>query len=215
MLKVGARRIILWVIVVLIIIAGAIFLLLPKILADTVYPLAYKDFIKKYALENDIDPNLVAATIWTESRFRKDAVSIAGARGLMQLLPNTARSIARRLGEEESFSANKLFDPETNIKYGTWYLAFYVKKYNDPALALIAYNGGYRLADYVSAYKTTRGLNPETYSYFQKVQEIKKIYDDLYGQWWVDKKKEEKKVLSKISLPPIVLMIKNWLGIKI
>lgn len=190
------KKVILWI-GILLVLVGVVLFLLPKILADNVYPLAYKDLIKKYALANNINPNLVAATIWTESRFRKDAVSVAGARGLMQLLPSTARSIAQRLGEGDSFSADRLFDPETNIKYGTWYLAFYVKKYNDPVLALIAYNGGYALADYVSASKSTRGLNPETYHYFQRVQEIKDIYDQLYGEWWVEKKKEKKRSCQK------------------
>ncbi len=208
-------RILLWFFVLAVVLIVLIWFILPKILADNVYPLAYKDLIKKYALQNDINPNLVAATIWVESRFNKNAVSIAGARGLMQLLPSTARSIARRLGEEKSFSANKLFDPETNIKYGTWYLAFYVKKYGDPTLALIAYNGGYALADYVAAYKSTHRLNPETYNYFQRVQEIKKIYDRLYGEWWVEKKQVRKNNLPKLSLPPIVLMIKNWLGLSL
>ena len=94
---------------ILVLVFLGIFLWLPRILADRVYPLAYKDLIKKYALKFGIDPNLVAATIWTESRFDPYAVSPAGARGLMQLLPSTARSIAQKLGEGGLFSPDKLF----------------------------------------------------------------------------------------------------------
>ena len=182
-------------------------------IADSVYPLKYKEYIKKYALQYGINPNLVAATIWVESHFNPRAVSPAGALGLMQLMPQTARGIARHLGEEQSFTANKLFDPETNIRYGTWYLAFNIRKYwGNVSLALIAYNGGVRLADYVATYKSKSLLNPETYYYYQKVQELKKIYDKIYGSWWKQKKKEKPK---RPSLPVIVLLIKQWLGLAI
>ncbi|MCD6422383.1 lytic transglycosylase domain-containing protein [bacterium] len=199
---------------ILVLVFLGIFLWLPRILADRVYPLAYKDLIKKYALKFGIDPNLVAATIWTESRFDPYAVSPAGARGLMQLLPSTARSIAQKLGEGGLFSPDKLFDPETNIRYGTWYLAFYLRKYGEPSLALIAYNGGYMLADYYAVHRSDRFLNPETSFYYRQVQEIKEIYDRLYGRWWENKPKTEaKKKLPRLSFPPIVLMIKHWLGL--
>jgi len=89
-----------------------------------------------------------------------------------------------------------------------------LRKYGEPSLALIAYNGGYLLADYYALHRSYRFLNPETSFYYRQVQEIKEIYDRLYGHWWEDKSKSQaKKKLPKLSFPPIVLMIKHWLGL--
>ena len=193
-----------------VLVALFVWLFLPGILADNVYPLEYRDLIKKYSLKYGINPNLIAATIWSESHFNKDAVSPAGAVGMMQLMPNTAGGIANQLGEADSFSYDKLFDAETNIRYGTWYLAHYVEKYQDVSLALVAYNGGFALADYYSQFRNDANLNAETSYYYKHVQDVKVVYDAMYGAWWEAPKKKEK---PKPKLPPIVLLIKHWLNL--
>ncbi|MBX4147499.1 transglycosylase SLT domain-containing protein [Paenibacillus lautus] len=93
----------------------------------------YASIINQYASQYGVDPKLIAAIIQTESTFNPNAVSSAGARGLMQLMPGTAKG----LGVKNSF------DPEQNIKGGTSHFARLVKKYNgDIELALYAYNAG-------------------------------------------------------------------------
>ena len=112
------------------------------------HPLRYPSYIRTHAANYDLPPDLVAAVIYQESRFNERATSSAGARGLMQLTPDTARGIAQRTGGHR-FSATDLYDPEINIRYGSWYLNHLRDKYRargsggDPyALALAAYNAG-------------------------------------------------------------------------
>ncbi|HLC39023.1 MAG TPA: lytic transglycosylase domain-containing protein [Patescibacteria group bacterium] len=180
-----------------------VYFYLPKILSDTVYPLEYKDLIKKYATEYQLDPNFVAGVIFSESHFNAHATSPVGARGLMQIMPQTGRGIARSLGEEASYSPDKLYNPETNIKYGCWYLRNLTNKYPwDVSYVLIAYNGGVALADRFATYGGS--LNAETSYYYVKVQKNKQIYDQLYGKWW----ESEKKVKMKPTLKDIIL---SWM----
>jgi soluble lytic murein transglycosylase len=197
-----------WLVPIAAVLVAAYFFI-PQMVADNNYPLAYKDSIKKYALRYDVDPNLVAATIWQESHFNPNAVSGVGALGLMQIMPATAQGIANELGEGSTFTPNNLFDPDTSIRYGTYYLASYVHKYGSDSLALVAYNGGYSLADNVSATGSYSGLNFETSNYYQRVMEVKSVYDQVYGQWWQTAPAKSKKP----SLPTIVVFFKNLLGL--
>ncbi|MBX5476202.1 MAG: lytic transglycosylase domain-containing protein [Clostridia bacterium] len=108
------------------------------------YPFPYRDIIEEAAREYGFDPFLIAAVIRTESRFRPDAVSPPGARGLMQLMPDTARQLAAKDGYA-SFDDDMLFDPRVNVQLGTQYLAELRSAFDGslPA-ALAAYNGGRR-----------------------------------------------------------------------
>lgn len=153
----------------------------PQVWGDAVYPLDYQDSIKKYALEWNVRPNFICAMIYTESRFHKDSVSSAGAVGLMQVMPSTGASIAQELGES-NYSSNNLLDPDTSIRYGTWYIKGLLDKYDGNSdLAVAAYNAGSGRAD---AYKDGRGSLPyETVFYIQKVKDVEKMYDEVYGDW--------------------------------
>ncbi|KKQ74151.1 MAG: Soluble lytic murein transglycosylase, partial [Berkelbacteria bacterium GW2011_GWB1_38_5] len=111
----------------------------PHVWGEILYPLDYKDLIKKYSEERNLRPNFVAAVIYTESRFNPGSVSSVGALGLMQVMPGTGDSIAQEMGEK----TGDLTDPETSIKYGTWYLKGLSDKYNgNTDLILAAYNAG-------------------------------------------------------------------------
>lgn len=151
----------------------------PQVWGEAVYPLEYKDSIKKYATEWNLKPNFIAAMIYTESRFNKDSVSGAGATGLMQIMPGTGAGIAQELGES---SMGNLHDPDTNIRYGTWYIKGLVDKYNgNYDLALAAYNAGVARAD---AWSEGRSALPfETVFYIQKVKNVEGEYDKIYGSW--------------------------------
>ncbi len=104
------------------------------------YPLKYSEYIIKYSNEYSLDKELVASLINEESSFVSSAVSKKGAIGLMQILPSTGEYIASQLNE--NFYNEKLFDPETNIRYGCYYLNYLRDKFVDEKVYLSAYNAG-------------------------------------------------------------------------
>lgn len=105
------------------------------------YPVKYGDFVYKYAEENNLDPYLVFAIIKAESGFNPRAVSKKNAKGLMQITDETAQWGAARLGMTD-FKQEKLFDPETNIRIGCWYLGWLTTQFRDIDLVIAAYNSG-------------------------------------------------------------------------
>ena len=105
------------------------------------FPLHHDALIRREAAKHALDPAWVAAEIRAESVFNPDARSPANARGLMQVLPETAASVARRLGLPWG-GAESLFDPATNIAIGTAYLRQMKDKYVLPYVAIAAYNAG-------------------------------------------------------------------------
>lgn len=171
-----------WLSLILITIGVVAFIIFfPKIWGEVAYPLNHAELIKKYADQYQLDPNLVAAVIYTESRFNIDSHSGAGAKGLMQIIPSTGASIANKLGEP--FDSNKLYDPETNIRYGTWYLRYCLDQFNGNLdMALASYNAGGGKANAHVLYGEP--LPRETVGYISKVKSVKKIYDEIYGKWF-------------------------------
>jgi soluble lytic murein transglycosylase len=104
-------------------------------------PLSHEDIIRQQAADKNLDPALIAAVIYQESKFR-DGTSSAGAKGLMQLLPSTAEFIARKSGGTQ-FQLHDLGTPQVNIAYGSWYLRYLLNRYNgNTTLAVAAYNAG-------------------------------------------------------------------------
>ncbi len=104
-------------------------------------PLHHEDIIRQQAADKNIDAALIAAVIYEESRFR-DQTSHAGARGLMQITPETADFIARRSGGIR-FEQSDLATPQINIAYGAWYLRYLIDHYEgNETLAVAAYNAG-------------------------------------------------------------------------
>jgi soluble lytic murein transglycosylase len=97
----------------------------------------------------------------------------------MQLLPDTAEGIALHTGGT-AFCVEDLYDPEINVRYGAWYLRHLLDKYGDERTALAAYNAG---QDNVDRWRSVgRGIEfPETRAYVDRVEELKKIYRDAYG----------------------------------
>jgi len=104
-------------------------------------PLRHDDIIRQQAKQKGLDPALIAAVIYQESRFRPRE-SAAGAQGLMQILPATADFIAGRTGGTK-FTHSDLATPQVNISYGSYYLKYLLDRYNgDTVTALAAYNAG-------------------------------------------------------------------------
>jgi soluble lytic murein transglycosylase len=109
-------------------------------------PLRHEDIIRQQASDKDVDASLIAAVIYAESRFR-DQTSHAGARGLMQITPQTAREI-EKLSGGTTFRIDDLSDPQINISYGTFYLRALLDRYDgNEVAALAAYNAGPGNAD--------------------------------------------------------------------
>src|SRR3954452_15717092 len=105
-------------------------------------PLRHEDIIRQQARDKELDPALIAAVIYAESRFRDGQVSAAGSQGLMQITPATARMIARKSGGV-AFTVEDLGTPQVNIAYGAWYLRYNMQRYaGNETFALAAYNGG-------------------------------------------------------------------------
>lgn len=147
-------------------------------------PLAHEDIIRQQAADKDLDPALIAAVIFAESRFREQT-SPAGAKGLMQITPDTAKDIARLSGGT-AFTLDDLSDPQVNIAYGSFYLRHLLERYDgDTTRALAAYNGGPGNVD--EWVRRFGGLEveqipfPETRHYVAKVQEARRDYRATYG----------------------------------
>ena len=152
------------------------------------YPYDYQDTINFYADRYEVDRNLVASVILAESKFRQDATSVHGARGLMQIMPETARWIATQI-KDDSFSVDKLYNVNMNIKYGTWYLSELQTEFEgNEVLALAAYNAGRgNVYEWMEKYHWdinfkdyTKIPFPETREYVKRVLENKKHYNKLY-----------------------------------
>jgi soluble lytic murein transglycosylase len=137
------------------------------------YPLRYEHIIRGHAANYDLDPALVAAVIYQESKFDPDARSDSGALGLMQLLPETAKGIAARTGGSQ-FRVADLRNPEINVRYGSWYLRHLLDKYGSEEQALAAYNGGQGNVDRGVVFR-------ETEHYVDRVLELREIYRDVYA----------------------------------
>jgi soluble lytic murein transglycosylase len=143
------------------------------------YPLRYEQIVRTHAANYELDPALLAAVIYQESKFRPSVKSTSGAIGLMQLLPSTAKGIAVHTGGTK-FVVSDLYDPEINIRYGAWYLHHLVEKYRDERTALAAYNAGQRNVD--RWLREHRGIAfPETGAYVHRVEHLKDIYRRAYG----------------------------------
>lgn len=150
------------------------------------YPLGYSEFVTKYSREYDVPEDLVFAVIKVESDFDPDAESGAGAKGLMQLMPDTYDWLSRLIGEESE--PDRICEPEQNIKYGTYYLRNLYDRFHNWNTAVAAYNAGHGrvknwLADtrYSDDGETLKEIPiTETKNYVNKVKDARQIYNDLY-----------------------------------
>jgi len=144
------------------------------------YPLHYSSIVRGHAAHYHLDPALLAAVIETESKFDTNARSSAGAVGLMQLTPSTAKGIAQYTGGSR-FRVSDLTNPEINVRYGAWYLRHLLDRYHESErLALAAYNAGEENVDRWES--KHEGIQfGETRDYVSKVERLKKIYRRAYA----------------------------------
>jgi len=150
----------------------------PDVYLRTRYPLEYEHIVRGHSKNHDLDPALLAAVIYVESRFDPNARSAAGAVGLMQLLPDTAKGIALRTGGTR-FVVADLRDPEINVRYGSWYLDNLLDRYSDTKVALAAYHAGQGNVDRWRRDGVGIGF-PETRSYVAEVMRVRSVYAKAY-----------------------------------
>jgi soluble lytic murein transglycosylase len=146
-------------------------------------PLRHEDVIRQQAREKGVDAALIAAVIYSESKF-SDRESSAGARGLMQITPETAKDVERHSGGT-TFKLGDLSDPEINIRYGTYRLRELLDRYDgDVVAALAAYNAGPTNVDnWGGSTLTVEGIRfPETRAYVEEVLDKQRAYRDKYAK---------------------------------
>ena len=150
-------------------------------------PLSETSIIRKQAAEKHLDPALIAAVIYAESKF-EPRTSSAGAQGLMQILPETAYYLAHLSGGSR-FTASDLATPEVNLAYGSYYLRYLLDHYHgEEMLALAAYNGGLTNVDRWVSRARAEGASltidaipfPETREYVQRVLTAQREYRATY-----------------------------------
>jgi soluble lytic murein transglycosylase len=151
-------------------------------------PLEHADIIRQQAREKHVDPALIAAVIYAETKF-DSRTSPAGAEGLMQILPATAIFLAHRSGAT-TFTTADLATPQVNIAYGSYYLRYLLDEYHgDETLALAAYNGGEANVDRWVAAAHAAGQPftlaaidfPETRDYVVRVESAEREYRADYA----------------------------------
>ena len=152
------------------------------------YPMTYAPEIRAAAAEFSLDPAYVASVVLAESSFDAEAVSSAGAIGLMQIMPATGEWIAGKL-EDEPFDVQRLYQPEVNLRYGCWYLRFLLDRYDgDMYTASTAYHQGQGRVDqwledpqYSEDGRTLTAISSAvTDTYVNRIMESYANYQELY-----------------------------------
>jgi soluble lytic murein transglycosylase len=154
-----------------------------KAIQELTLPLSHEDVIRQQSAEKGVDAALIAAVIYSESKF-SDQTSSAGARGLMQITPEAAKEI-ERLSGGTTFKLNDLSDPEINIRYGTFLLGELLDRYGgDEVAALAAYNAGPANVDkWGGSSLTVEDIPfPETRAYVNEVLEKRDDYRKKYAR---------------------------------
>lgn len=171
------------------------------------YPLNYSSSIKKYADEFEVDPYLVAAVISVESGFDHEARSHRDARGLMQIGETTGEWAAEKL-EIGNYNQDMLYDPDLNIRIGSWYLNNLSKEFDgNMPVVLAAYNGGSgNVNKWLSDPNYSKdGINldripfAETRAYVEKVMDKKEDYESRYKNIFDNPVEEENVVLAFVN----------------
>jgi soluble lytic murein transglycosylase len=155
----------------------------PDAVRELALPLRHDDIIRQQARDKNLDPALIAAVIYAESRFR-DQESHAGALGLMQVRPQTAHLIARQSGGTQ-FVTRDLADPEINIRYGSYYLRYLMRRYaGNVVAALAAYNAGMGNVDRWGGSRLDLEAIRfvETRAYVEQVLDKRREYRDKYAE---------------------------------
>jgi len=186
----------------------------PSVQKKILYPFPYRSIIEKYSARWHVDKFLTIAVMKVESNFQESANSQSGAVGLMQIMPETAAWIASQLDEKPEEVADdikNLRKPETNIRYGTWYLAELEEEFKgNDVLALAAYNAGRgNVRDWMEKNNWNENFSDvdkipygETRDYVKKVMHCREKYSKLYGS--------QQYITTPIALHELRFAVKNF-----
>ena len=174
--------------------AGGVLLVLTGVVAAflcmrALYPVQYRDTVERCCEEFGVDSRLVYAVIHTESGFDPNARSEAGAMGLMQIMPDTFLWLQSRLEPEAQRTAEALYDPEVNIRYGVYFLSMLDEMFNDDVLTVAAYHAGQnRVTKWLDEQTIPRHNctaedipSSTTGHYVRKVEKARLVYERLYS----------------------------------
>ena len=174
------KSIVIFAVIVIILIVGFNFAV------DKLFPTEYDQYVEKYAMMYDVDEDLIYAVIKTESNFDPKAVSGANAKGLMQIQEDTFKWVQTKMGVEGyMYNYEQIFEPEVNIKYGTYLLSMLLEMYDeDKKTALCAYNAGVgQVSDWLLTASSSDGKklisipSASVEAYVNKVERYESIYD--------------------------------------
>jgi len=177
----------------IIIISLAFIFDVPTKVMKILYPIKYENYVEENAQKYNIDKYLIYAVIKAESNFNENAESSQGAKGLMQLMENTAKDILKKTDDisiKEDEVKSKIVEPQYNIALGTKYISLLKEKYENIELALVAYNAGSgNVNNWIEQGIIEKdGSNienvpfKETNNYVRKILRDYQIYKDLYEE---------------------------------
>ena len=187
----GLLRTLLAVLVVLALAATLLFTVFRRQVDTMEYPCSYNEYVEYYAGKYNIDPLILYSFIRTESNFNPNAQSNVGARGLMQITEETFDWIKSKIAPTEPLTFDDLYDPETNIRFGTYFVSYCLLRYQqDLATAAAAYHSGWGTVDdlLVQSEYSADGKTLDHYPYPQMRQYVRKIthsyqrYQEIYNQ---------------------------------
>ena len=157
---------------------------------NTAYPRKYDEYVTYYAGKYQIDPYILYSIIRTESNFNPQAESNVGARGLMQITEITFDWIKTKIAPDEPLTFDDLYDPEVNIRFGSYFISYCLQRYDDDlATAAAAYHSGWgtvdnllRMEEHSSDGQTLKGFPyNQMHHYVEKITAGYAAYTRLYG----------------------------------
>ncbi len=183
------KRIVIAVILIAVLVVGILVLTNSKTqkkIGSALYPIKYSEYVDKASADYNVEKELVYAMIRTESHFDKDAVSSAGAIGLMQLTNETYDWLCRL--RDISYVDDGLLEPSINIDFGTYFISYLFKEFGDERLVIAAYNAGpdnvkswLKNPDYSSDGVTLENIPyEETKNHVDRVLDAKEKYKKIY-----------------------------------
>lgn len=177
------------VVLILLLVGTALFAAFRQKIDKWEYPIEYSEYVTYYADKYGMDPYMLYAFIRTESNFNPMAESDAGARGLMQITEVTFDWIKSKIAPTEDLTFEDLYDPETNIRFGSYFVSYCLQRYqNDLSTAAAAYHSGLGTVDGLLAQEeySANGQTLDHYPYPQMRLYVKKItssyqrYQEIY-----------------------------------
>ena len=166
---------------------GLCWTMMENYITNKTHPVKYEEIVSRYSEEYGVPMEIIYAVMSSESSFTSDAVSYKGAVGLMQLMPSTYEWLCTKTGDDPNPSL--LYEPNTNIKYGTYLLSYLYSRYGVWETVYAAYNAGFNRVDgwledpqYAKDGRLVEIPFKETKNYVKKVSERAEVYGEILSE---------------------------------